>query len=594
MIKNKISLQLSRKRSFLLVGIKSFFTLIVFGKLYYLQILNKSKYGKLSDLNRIKVKILYPERGIIYDFYGNPIALNRPDYQLNIFKEKSELINRYISKLQNVINFSDEDFLQLRQSLKNKDISDFIIVKKNLNWDELQAFELISNKFPFLFINKEKVRSYKDDYVFSHVLGYVGYRNDIEDSKLKNLKFGIAGLEKLFDKKLIGTDGWIKLETNSKGRIKKELQKKISIPGQNIKTNLIASVQEYSYSLLKGMNAAAVMINCKTGGVNCLISTPSFDNNEFSDGVSSEKWKDLVNNESKPLLNRCIAGLYSPGSTYKLITALFVLENLNFDPRTEFFCSGFVEFGNRKFHCWKKEGHGFVNLKDAIKKSCDCYFYNLAKVIKIDPLSNFSKKFSLGELTEIDMPNELIGIMPDSKWKINNKGEKWQKGETLNTVIGQGFMLSTPLQMTLMTAIIASGKKISPSILKSSTSFFEDIGVSFSNLEFIRKSMYSVVNEWEGTAYASRIPGKLKMAGKTGTSQVRKISKEERESGVLKNEEITYKLRDHSIFTGFAPFDNPEIALTVVAEHMGSGSKVAAPIAKKIMKFTLDYFKRNS
>ncbi len=594
MIKNKNSLQLLKRRSFLLGGIKSIFTLIVFGKLYYLQILNKSKYGKLSDLNRIKVKILYPERGIIYDLFGNQIALNRPDYQLNIFKEKSELINRYISKLQDVINFSNEDFLQLRQSLQNKDISDFIIVKKNLNWNELQAFELISNKFPFLFINKEKVRSYKDDYVFSHVLGYVGYRNDIKDPKLKNLKFGISGLEKLFDKKLIGTDGWIKLETNSKGRIKKELQKKISIPGQNIKTNLIAAVQEYSYSLLRDMNAAAVMINCKTGGVNCLVSTPSFDNNEFSNGVSTEKWRDLVNNESKPLLNRCIAGLYSPGSTYKLITALFVLENLNFDPKIEFFCTGFVESGNRKFHCWKKEGHGSVNLKEAIQKSCDCYFYNLARIIKIDSLSNFSKEFTLGKKTEIDIPNELMGIMPDSKWKINKKGERWQKGETLNTVIGQGFMLSTPLQITLMTAIIASGKKITPSVLKSSTTFFEDINVSLSNLEFIRKSMYAVVNEWDGTAYASRLPGKLKMVGKTGTSQVRKISKEERDSGVLKNEEIAYKLRDHSIFTGFAPFDNPEFALTVVAEHMGSGSKVAAPAAKKIMKFTLDYIKRNT
>ena len=594
MIKNKNSLQLLKRRSFLLGGIKSIFTLVVFGKLYYLQILNKSKYGKLSDLNRIKVKILYPERGIIYDFFGKQIALNRPDYQLNIFKEKSELINSYISKLQDVINFSDEDFLQLRQNLQNKDISDFIIVKKNLNWNELQAFELISNKFPFLFINKEKVRSYKDDYVFSHVLGYVGYRNDIEDPKLKNLKFGISGLEQLFDKKLIGTDGWIKLETNSKGRIKKELQKKISIPGQNIKTNLIAAVQEYSYSLLKDMNASAVMINCKTGGVNCLVSTPSFDNNEFSNGVSNEKWKDLINNESKPLLNRCTAGLYSPGSTYKLITALFVLENLNFDPKTEFFCPGFVEFGNRKFHCWKKEGHGSVNLKEAIKKSCDCYFYNLARIIKIDPLSNFSKKFTLGKKTEIDIPNELIGIMPDSKWKINKKGERWQKGETLNTVIGQGFMLSTPLQITVMTAIIASGKKITPSILKSSIAFFEDIDVSLSNLEFIRKSMYAVVNEWDGTAYASRLPGKFKMVGKTGTSQVRKISKEERDSGVLKNEEIAYKLRDHSIFTGFAPFDNPEFALTVVAEHMGSGSKVAAPVAKKIMKFTLDHIKRNT
>ena len=592
MIKSNNKSDLLKRRSFILGGIKGIFTLIVFGKLYYLQIQKQSKYGKLSDLNRIKVKILYPERGVILDLYNNKIALNRSDYQLNIFKEKSSLINDYISKLQDIMNFSDNDLLELKKNLKNKDISDFIVIKKNLNWDELQAFEFASNKFPFLFINKEKVRSYKDNFVFSHVLGYVGYRKDIEDKKLNNLKFGISGIEQIFDKKLIGKDGWIKLETNSRGRIKKELKKKISIPGENIKTNLISSVQEYSYSLLKDINGAAVMINCKDGGVNCLLSTPSFDNNEFSNGVSSLKWKSLINNNSKPLLNRCIAGLYSPGSTYKLITALFVIEKMGFDPKTRFFCDGYVEFGNRKFHCWKKEGHGSLNLKEAIKKSCDCYFYNLAKDIKIDPLSEFSKKFFMGLSTNIDIPNELVGLMPNTKWKIKNKGERWQKGETLNTVIGQGFMLATPLQITVMTAILASGKRIEPKILRSSNNFFEEIGISEASLKFIRDSMYSVVNEWEGTAFSSRIRGKFKLVGKTGTSQVRKITKEERESGVLKNEEIIYKLRDHSIFTCFAPYNDPEYALTIIAEHMGSGSKVAAPIAQKIMKFTLDKFKK--
>merc|ERR1711991_956178 len=308
----------------------------------------------------------YPERGLIYDLYNNPIASNRSDFQLSIFREKENLINKYISSLNSVIEFSEKDLNDLKENIKNKDLSDFIIM------------------------NKERTRSYKNNFIFSHVIGYVGYRKNLKNKKLNNLKFGISGIEKLFDKKLLGKDGWIKLETNSKGKIKKELNKKISIPGQNLKTNLIAPVQEYAYSLLKDINGAAVMIDCE-GGVNCLLSSPSFDNNEFSNGVTTEKWKLLVNDESKPLLNRCIAGLYAPGSTFKLITALYVLEHQNFNPNTKYFCSGFTEFGDRKFHCWKEEGHGLIDLKEAIKKSCDCYFYNLAKLINVDSLAEFSK-----------------------------------------------------------------------------------------------------------------------------------------------------------------------------------------------------------
>jgi penicillin-binding protein 2 len=581
---------LLRRRAFILGGAKAIFTVLVCGKLYYLQILNKSKYGKLSDLNRIKVKILYPERGAILDLYDKRIASNISDYQLSIFQEKKNLINGYITKLKNIINFSERDLESVKENLINRDLSDFIIVKKNLTWNELEAFELISNKFPFLIINEEKVRSYKNNLIFSHVLGYVGYRKDLKNKKLNNLKFGISGIEKLFDKRLLGKDGWIKLETNSRGRIKKELNKKFSIPGENIKTNLISDVQEYAYSLFKDISGAVVMVDCSNGGVNCLLSTPSFDNSEFSNGVSYEKWKSLVNDDTKPLLNRCIAGLYAPGSTYKLITSLYMIEKKGFNPNTNYFCSGNVEFGNRKFHCWKEGGHGNLNLRGAIKESCDCYFYNLAKKIKIDELAEFSKKFSLGLPTRVDIPNELSGIMPNRKWKKLNKGESWQRGETLNTVIGQGFMLATPLQISLMTAIIASGKLIRPKIQNIKQEYFDDLDVSESSLKFIREAMYSVVNEYKGTAFSSRLASKYKLVGKTGTSQVRKITMSERESGVLKNEEIAYKLRDHSIFTGFAPYKNPKYAITVVAEHMGSGSKIAAPIAKKITEFSLKKF----
>jgi len=575
-----------RRRALILGFSKSVFALLVCGKLFYLQILQKSKYGKLSDSNRIKVKILLPERGTIYDYFNKPIASNRIDYQLNIFKEKKGLINKYINTLKGHITFTDRDLVEIKENLDEQDLSDFITIKKNLTWKELEFLEFMSSKFPFLIITKEKVRYYKNNTIFSHVLGYVGYKKNVSKKKLLNLKVGISGIEKKLNKKLLGSDGWRKYETNSKGRIKKELNMKNSIPGQNIRTFLISDVQKRAYKEMSGISGAIVMIDCKNGGVNCLMSSPSFDNNAFSDGVSRKKWNQLLGDEFNPLLNRCIAGLYSPGSTYKLITALHALENKNFNKEKNFFCSGHVAFGNRKFHCWKKEGHGNVNLFNAIKKSCDSYFYNLAKGLEIDKLSNFSNLFSYGDRTGIDIPNELKGIMPNKKWKMENRGQRWHRGETLNAVIGQGFMLSTPLQIALMTARLASGKKIIPSIIYKERSF-DNLNINENNLNFLRRSMFSVVNDSDGTAFRSKLSGRMKMAGKTGTSQVRRISLAEREDGVLKNEELSYKLRDHSVFTCYAPYDDPRFAMSVIAEHMGSGSKVAAPIAKRIMEFAL-------
>ena len=579
-----------RRRAFILGASKSLITGIVISKLYYLQILQKSKYGKLSESNKTKIKILYPERGTILDLYNKPIASNQIDYQLNILKEKKKYISQTVQKLSSIIQFSKFDLDQVKLNLRDENLSDFITIKKNLTMDELELFELMSNQFPYLLITKEKVRHYNHDENFSHVLGYVGYKKANKNKKLANLKIGISGVEKNLDTLLVGTDGWVKLEANSKGIIKKEIVRKNPIPGKNIKTNLILDIQSRVMKELININGAAVIIDCQTGGINCLASSPSFNNNEFSNGVSNQKWNLLLNHEYNPLLNRSIAGLYSPGSTYKLITALFAIEKMKININKEINCVGSLKFGNRKFHCWKKEGHGNVNLLGAIQKSCDCYFYELAKSINIDELSSFSKQFSFGNKSGIDIPNELSGIMPNKSWKKLNRNERWQKGETLNTVIGQGYVLSTPLQIALMTARIASGRKILPSILKVKNREFKKMDISDKGLNFIRSSMYSVVNDFDGTAFKSRLSSNYKMAGKTGTSQVRKISLEERESGVLKNEEIDYKLRDHSVFTGFAPYDNPRFAITIIAEHMGSGSKVAAPIAKRVLEFSLKNF----
>ena len=317
-----------RRRAFILGMSKSLITGIVISKLYYLQILQKSKYGKLSESNKTKIKILYPERGTILDLYDKPIASNQIDYQLNILKEKKKFIGQTIQKLESIIQFSKFDLDQVKLNLRDENLSDFFTIKKNLTMDELESFELMSNQFPYLLITKEKVRHYNHDENFSHVLGYLGYKKVNKNKKLANLKIGISGVEKNLDNQLVGTEGWVKLEANSRGIIKKEIVRKNPIPGKNIKTNLILDIQSKAMEELKNINGAAVVIDCQTGGINCLASSPSFNNNEFSNGVSNQKWNQLLNHEFNPLLNRSIAGLYSPGSTYKLITALFAIEKM--------------------------------------------------------------------------------------------------------------------------------------------------------------------------------------------------------------------------------------------------------------------------
>lgn len=580
-----------QKRALLLGFGKVLFTSLLIGKLYYLQILNKSKFGKLSETNRIKVKILYPERGIIFDENGEKIAQNRIDYQLAVLKEKKKKIDLNIQNLKKIIEFTDYDLVQLKKNIKRNNLDDFITIKQNLNWSELEIVNYFLHKFPYLEINKEKVRSYKNNYAFSHVIGYVGYQTQKKQIKnLPDLKIGKTGIENIYNEELVGNQGWQKVESNSSGKIVRKLETIQSLSGKNLFTNLNARIQEFAFKKLNNLSGSFVLLNCQTGGVVSMVSSPSFDINEFSYGIKSETWRDLQSDIRNPLLNKSLSGLYSPGSTFKLIVALMVLKKKKFNAEQNFFCNGHVELGNHKFHCWKREGHGLVNLHKAIKESCDCYFYSLANEIDIDDLAKVANDFSFGELTDVDLPNESRGLMPTQNWKKKNKNDIWHLGETYNAVIGQGFTLSTPLQIATMTARIASGKKIIPSIRKKKLDKeFQNLNYSVDSMKFIKNSMFSVVNDYKGTAFSSRLNNKkFQMAGKTGTSQVRRISLIERESGVIENEQLPYKLRDHSIFAGFAPFENPIYAIATVIEHAGSGSKVAAPISRDIIDFALN------
>lgn len=576
-----------QKRTLILGIGKSLFSLLIVSKLYYLQILNKSKFGKLSETNRIKIRILYPERGIITDNNGKKLAENRIDYQITILKEDKQYLKQTLQGLGKIITFSKNEVDLLEKNLKKRSLDDFVIVKRNLTWSELEIFEYYSHNFPYFSINKQKVRDYKNSQAFSHVIGYVGFSPKKKDSKLNELKIGKSGVEEKYNTILQGKEGIQKVESNSSGKVISLLDAKSSIPGKNLDTYLDKEIQEFCFNVLDGKSGSSVIIDNETGGVVSLVSSPSFDINEFSYGINNRKWNLLKNNEMKPLLNKSIAGLYSPGSTFKLIVALLALEDKNFQPSLKFFCNGHLSLGNHKFHCWKRKGHGLVDLNEAIYKSCDCYFYNLANQINMNDLSKFANLFTIGEKTGIDLPNEQQGIMPNEDWKIKKKGENWHLGETYNAVIGQGFTLSTPLQIAVMTSRIATGKLIIPSILKVKQEF-ETLPINEENLNYIRDSMYKVVNKFGGTAFSSKLKTKkIFMAGKTATSQVRRISLSERETGVLENEELPYKLRDHSIFSGFAPFDDPKYSIAIVLEHHGSGSKYAAPMARDILDFAL-------
>ena len=585
--KNIQDLRNFQKRTFILGAGKAIFSFLLISKLYYLQILNKSKFGKLSDTNRVKIRITYPQRGVIFDSEGQKIAENRIDYQITILKEDKKFIKNNLKQLSKFLFFTKDEKDFIMKNLKKRSFDDYLIIKKNLNWDELEVFEYYSYLFPYLSINKQKVRSYNSNLAFSHVIGYVGYSKKNKDNKLQELKIGKTGFEQKYNSLLQGKEGLQKVESHASGKIVRLLQAKKSESGKNLKTYISKDLQEFCFREMKGKSGSVVVINVKTGGIVSLVSSPSFDINEFSYGIKKNTWDKLLNDPMKPLLNKCISGLYAPGSTFKLIVALLSLKESKFDPDKKVFCKGHTFLADHKFHCWKRDGHGAMNLSTALKESCDCYFYNLANFIDINKLAQISNIFSIGKKTGIDLPNELGGLMPNEKWKKENKADIWHLGETYNAVIGQGFTLSTPLQIATMISRIASGKYVKPSIIRKEESF-KKLNISDNDLDFIRKSMYRAVNEFKGTAFSSRLDSKkFKMVGKTGTSQVRRITLQERESGVLENNELPYNLRDHSIFAGYAPFDSPKLAISVVLEHHGSGSKFAAPFAKKVLDFAL-------
>ncbi len=576
-----------------------------------------------------------PVRGEFKDFFGKTVAGNFKVYQLHVVPEQVENFRSLMIRIKTILNLSENEVARLIKKKNKQKAWETLVISENLSWENFSKINFYLHELagakPVITLGRSY--PYKDN--FTHVLGYVAQvsANDlltnevIKNRNTPGLKVGKTGLEKTFENDLIGTNSIQRYEVNAYGKKIKQIDFKDGVKGKTINLTIDTEVQNFTAELLKDKAGSICVMDIYTGEIIAMNSAPSFDPNLFLYGINDKNWKEMQQNELKPLINKSLSGLYSPGSTIKPIVALSALENDLVRTDMNVRCNGKIEMYGHTYHCWKKKGHGTIGLKNAIKQSCDIYFYELARILGVDRLNITANKFGLGQKVLGDYySNEKKGLVPSTKWKKNQLGENWYLGETFITGIGQGYIQSNPMQLCLMTAQLANGgHKIYPKIvvdkkqlsyeqikhkidnqikdskdeenllikateefLKPKIKDYAPLYRNQENVKFVLDAMFKSTNEVMGTSYRSRIDDpKYQFAGKTGTSQVKRITEEERELDLELNQ-IPYKERDHAWFVAFGPYKEPRYAMTVLVEHGGSGSKAAAPLAKKLFKVVID------
>ena len=624
------------RRMFIISAAKVVVFTGIVARLFSLQINENQKYLTLSDKNRLREWRLPPVRGEFLDFFNNTIAGNLKVYQLHVVPEQVEDFKHLMVRLKDILQLDDQQFSKIIKKKKSQKPWETLIISENLSWDQFSKVnfflhELVGAK-PVLSVARSY--PYKDNY--THILGYVAQASEndllnnevIKKNYVPGLRVGKIGLEKTFENDLIGTNGVQRYEVNAYGKRINQIDHKDGEKGKNIKLTIDTEIQKFSNQLLTDKSGSISVMDIYTGEIVAMHSSPSFDPSLFLYGITSKDWKQIRENPLKPLINKTISGLYSPGSTIKPLVALSALENDVITPNFTVKCTGKMEMYGQAYHCWKEKGHGFMKLRNAIKQSCDTYFYETARKLGVDRLSITALKFGLGdEVLNGIFPNEKKGLVPNTKWKKDTLGVGWVLGETLITGIGQGYIQTTPLQLCLMMAQLANGGfKIYPKIVvDENQDTLENIKYKMAlnankekgeniipgiraveelfniknekytrlfknpeNVKFVLESVFASTNELYGTSYSSRIEDpKYQFAGKTGTAQVKRITEEARELD-LKTSQIPYKERDHALYIAYGPYKNPRYAVSIIVEHGGSGSSTAAPIAKKLFKFIID------
>ena len=588
------------RRAALLAGGKFVLLSALAVRLYYLQVLQSDRYVMLADENRINIQLLPPPRGRILDRLGEALATNRLNYRVVLISEQTLSVEATVEALGRLIPIAEHESRRvLREAARKRDFVP-ITVRENLSWTEVARIEVNAPDLPGVMIDVGQTRYYPLGATAVHVTGYVAAVSQAELTgdpllELPDSRIGKSGIEKVYDLALRGRAGNSQVEVNAYGRVIRELERKDGQPGDDVVLTLDAGLQRYVGARLADESASAVVLDIHTGDVLALASTPSYDPNPFNNGISTDAWNALMQNPRKPLVSKAIAGQYPPGSTFKMMVALAALEAGVLTQHHQTFCTGKFRLGDHTFHCWKRGGHGALRMINAIEQSCDVHFYDVALRVGVNRIADMARRFGLGAVTKIDLHGERPGLVPDRDWKLATYDVPWQKGETLVAGIGQGFMLATPLQLAVMTARLANGGiAVTPHLSRLAKQSggevapaFAPLGISAASLKVVTEGMRRVVNGVRGTARRARIAeAEIAMAGKTGTSQVRRISKGERLSGVLKNAERPWEQRDHALFVAYAPVAEPRYAVAVVVEHGGSGSRAAALIARDVLRET--------
>ncbi|MDX2104216.1 MAG: penicillin-binding protein 2 [Alphaproteobacteria bacterium] len=572
------------------------------GRLYFLQVMEGERYTMLADDNRISLRLLPPPRGRILDRNGEPLAVNRLNYRVTLVAEQVRNVEATLDAIGKLIELTELDRRRVMRDLRRRRGFVPVTVREDLTWEDVARIEVNIPDLPGVAIEVGALRHYPHTESVGHILGYVGPVAEADLTgepllELPDFRIGKNGIERIYDRELRGAAGTVQVEVNALGRVVRELARDEPTAGQDVVLTIDIGLQSFCRGRLGDESGSIVVLDVHTGDVLSLVSAPAYDPNLFSAGLSARDWEELLANPKGPLTNKAIAGMYAPGSTFKMVTALAALEAGVVRPSDRISCPGYLELGDHRFHCWKKEGHGGVNLQEAMMVSCDVYFYEVARRTGMDRLAAMARRLGFGDLINIDLPGERRGLMPTREWKQRTRGQPWVQGETLIAGIGQGYVLSTPLQLAVMTArLVNGGVAVIPHMTRSiggkpnagrNPPPYPSMGLQRSGLEAMIRAMNAVTLEERGTAYRARITERgFEMGGKTGTAQVRRITMQERERGVRRNEDLPWRFRDHALFVGYAPVHAPRYACACVVEHGGGGSAVAAPIVRDVLTET--------
>jgi penicillin-binding protein 2 len=567
-----------------------------------MQLEQADAFRLLAEENRINLRLLPPVRGLIHDRNGVLLAGNEQNYRVVMTRDDAGDIDLVLSRLQTLIALDDETIARAREDMMRNRPFVPVTVAERLSWEEISRIAANAPALPGVTPEMGLSRIYPLQADMAHVVGYVGPVSDRDLEGLERpdpvlmiprFQIGKSGVERAQEERLRGKAGSQRVEVNAVGRVMRELDRVEGDPGETLHLTIDARLQNYALERLAGQSAAAVVVDVESGDILAAASAPSYDANLFVRGISSKDYNGLLENEYRPLVNKCVQGMYPPGSTFKMVTALAALDAGETDGRERVFCPGHMDVADNRFHCWKRSGHGRVDLVSALSESCDVYFYEMSQRCGIERINAMAERLGLGIRYDLPMTSVASGLNPSREWKRRTRDADWRIGDTVNVSIGQGYVLTTPLQLAVMTARLASNRAVLPRLLRDpldrATPQAASLDLRPEWLDMIRRGMSEVVNDRRGTAYSSRVVDPtMAMAGKTGTSQVFRITRAERESGIRRQEDLPWNRRNHALFVNYAPVDNPKVAVAVIVEHGGGGSTAAAPIGRDILLAALN------